>query len=49
MIGTSMYTTILTLYKQGISQRKIARTTNVHRKTRLSSFFKMDHFIQIMS
>ena len=28
-----MYTTILTLYKQGISQRKIARTTNVHRKT----------------
>ena len=33
MIGTSMYTTILTLYKQGISQRKIARTTNVHRKT----------------
>ena len=32
MIGTSMYTTILTLYKQGISQRKIARTTNVHRK-----------------
>ena len=33
MIGTSMYTTILTLYKQGLSQRKIARTTNTHRKT----------------
>ena len=28
-----MYTTILTLHKQGISQRKIARTTNTHRKT----------------
>ena len=28
-----MYTTILTLYKQGLSQRKIARTTNTHRKT----------------
>ena len=33
MIGTSMYTTILTLYKQGLSQRRIARTTNIHRKT----------------
>ena len=33
MIGTPMYTTILTLYKQGLSQRKIARTTNTHRKT----------------
>ena len=33
MIGTAMYTTILTLHKQGISQRKIARTTNTHRKT----------------
>ena len=28
-----MYTTILTLHKQGISQRNIARTTNTHRKT----------------
>ncbi len=28
-----MYTTILTLYKQGVSQRKIAQITNVHRKT----------------
>ena len=28
-----MYTTILTLYKQGLSQRQIARTTNTHRKT----------------
>lgn len=33
MIGTSMYTTILTLYKQGLSQRRIARTTNIDRKT----------------
>ena len=33
MIGTSMYTTILTLHKQGHSQRRIARTTNTHRKT----------------
>jgi DNA invertase Pin-like site-specific DNA recombinase len=33
MIGTPMYTTILTLYKQGLSQRKIARTTNTHRTT----------------
>ena len=28
-----MYTTILTLHKQGLSQRKIAKTTNTHRKT----------------
>lgn len=28
-----MYTTILTLHKQGISQRQIAKTTNTHRKT----------------
>jgi transposase len=28
-----MYTTILTLYKQGVSQRQIAKTTNTHRKT----------------
>ena len=28
-----MYTTILTLYKQGISQRKISEITKVHRKT----------------
>jgi IS30 family transposase len=33
MIGAAMYTTILTLYKQGISQRKIAGTTNTHRST----------------
>jgi transcriptional regulator len=33
MIGTAMYTTILTLHKQGISQRKITRTTNTHRRT----------------
>ena len=25
-----MYTTILTLYKQGVSQRQIAKTTNTH-------------------
>ena len=28
-----MYTTILTLHKQGISQRQIAKVTNTHRKT----------------
>lgn len=28
-----MHTTILTLYKQGISHRKIAKTTNTHRST----------------
>lgn len=33
MIGIAMYTTILTLYKQGKSQREITRITNVHRKT----------------
>ena len=33
MIGIAMYTTILTLYKQGMSQRKIAKTINTHRST----------------
>ena len=33
MIGVPMYTTILTLYKQGNSQRKIARLTGHDRKT----------------
>ena len=33
MIGTAMHTTILTLHKQGISQRQTAKTTNTHRKT----------------
>lgn len=33
MIKLEMYTTILTLYKQGISQRKISEITKVHRKT----------------
>ena len=28
-----MYTTILTLYKQGKSQRSISKITKVHRKT----------------
>jgi transposase len=28
-----MYTTILTLYKQGMKIRKISRTTNIHRDT----------------
>ena len=44
-----MYTTILTLYKQGLSQRKIAKTTNTHRKTVKkigSSAFLMGKFIQ---
>jgi transposase len=33
MIGIAMYTTIITLYKQGKSQREISKITNVHRKT----------------
>jgi len=33
MIGLAMYTTILTLYKQGITQRQIAKITNKHRST----------------
>lgn len=33
MIGIAMYTTILTLYKQGNSQRQIARLTGHDRKT----------------
>ena len=33
MIGIPMYTTILTLYKQGVSQRQISKITNTHRKT----------------
>ena len=33
MIKLAMYTTILTLYKQDISQRKISEITGVHRKT----------------
>jgi IS30 family transposase len=33
MIGIAMYTTILTLHKQGISKRQIAKITNTHRKT----------------
>ena len=33
MIGRCMYTTILTLYKQGMSQRQIAKMVNVHRGT----------------
>jgi transposase len=33
MIGIAMYTTILTLYKQGKSQRQISKITNVHRQT----------------
>lgn len=33
MIGTPMYTTILTLYKQGKSQRQIAKVTGHDRKT----------------
>ena len=33
MIGVPMYTTILTLYKQGKSQREIAKLTGRDRKT----------------
>src|SRR5277367_6603347 len=33
MIKIDMYTTIITLYKQGNSQRKIARLTKTDRKT----------------
>jgi len=33
MIGIAMYTTILTLHKQGTSQRGISRLTKTHRKT----------------
>jgi transposase len=33
MIGIAMYTTILTLHKQGISQRQILKITNIHRRT----------------
>ena len=33
MIKQAMYTTIITLYKQGISQRQIAKTTKTDRKT----------------
>ncbi|MSO14404.1 putative transposase [Rickettsiales endosymbiont of Trichoplax sp. H2] len=33
MIGAAMYTTILTLYEQGMKIRKISRTTNIHRDT----------------
>lgn len=33
MIKLAMYTTILTLYKQDISQRKISEITGIHRKT----------------
>ena len=33
MIRINMYTTIITLYKQGNSQRKIAKLTRIDRKT----------------
>ena len=33
MIGIAMYTTIITLHKQGISQRKISKLAGVDRKT----------------
>ena len=33
MIGEAMYSTIITLDRQGISQRQISRMTNTHRKT----------------
>ena len=33
MIKVNMYTTILTLYKQNMSQRQISKTTGVHRST----------------
>ena len=33
MIGLAMYTTILTLHKQNVSQRQISKMTNTHRKT----------------
>jgi transposase len=33
MIGITMHTTILTLHKQGISQRQISKITNIHRTT----------------
>jgi transposase len=33
MIGIAMYTTILTLHKQGTSQREISRLTKTHRRT----------------
>ena len=33
MIGTNMYTTVITLHKQGLSERTIARATSIHRDT----------------
>ena len=33
MIGINMYTTILTLHKQGNSERSISKNTNIHRST----------------
>ena len=33
MIRINMYTTIITLYKQGNSQRQISKLTNTDRKT----------------
>ena len=33
MIGINMYTTILTLYKQGNRKRSISKITKIHRKT----------------
>lgn len=33
MIKIAMYTTIITLHKQGVSERQIAKTTGVHRTT----------------
>lgn len=33
MIKIAMYTTIITLYKRGVSERQIARDTKIHRST----------------